>query len=274
MHFRLLFLFHKNRQNSVKAKVRPPRLDGKKVGVFASRSPHRPSPIGLTLAHLDGIVGNKLLLSGVDVLDGTPVLDIKPYIPDYDSVHSIFTGIDRKNFEGCMHRKGTFGRTVMFPTKAGNAELHVSTPLDKKVAAHKLCLTDEQGERETNNEMSRVFIPDWIKEPPIAPLSVAYSESALECLARFYGKHDMKSSQKNEVYCLELLSNTKDVQDSIEHILQEDPRSVYRRNQCPDNLYHFTIDKVNVSCIFRGNIVQVVNIEPIYNRNNKFEEMK
>lgn len=84
VHFRVIFLFHKNTNKAIKAKVKPPRLDGGKVGVFASRSPHRPNPIGLTLAKLDGIIGNTLLLSAIDLLHGTPVLDIKPYVPEYD----------------------------------------------------------------------------------------------------------------------------------------------------------------------------------------------
>lgn len=77
-------MFHKNTNRTVKAKVKPPRLNGAKIGVFSSRSPHRPNPIGLSLAKLDGIRGNVLYLSGIDILDGTPVLDIKPYIPFYD----------------------------------------------------------------------------------------------------------------------------------------------------------------------------------------------
>jgi tRNA (Thr-GGU) A37 N-methylase len=72
----------------VKWKIAPPRLGGKKVGVFATRSPHRPNPIGLTLASIVAIEEQPpcIVLSGVDLLDGTPVLDIKPYIPNYDSV--------------------------------------------------------------------------------------------------------------------------------------------------------------------------------------------
>ena len=53
--------------------------------MFASRTPHRPNPIGLTLAKLISISENKLYVSGIDLIDGTPVLDIKPYIPNYDN---------------------------------------------------------------------------------------------------------------------------------------------------------------------------------------------
>ena len=57
---------------------------GKVKGVFATRSPHRPNPIGLTLCCLERVEGHRLTLSGVDLVDGTPILDIKPYIPSYD----------------------------------------------------------------------------------------------------------------------------------------------------------------------------------------------
>ncbi|RXN30158.1 nef-associated 1 [Labeo rohita] len=82
---RIIFLFHKNGQMSYKAKVKPPRLNGQRVGVYSTRSPHRPNALGLTLAKLERITGDTLHLSGVDIIAGTPVLDIKPYIPDYDS---------------------------------------------------------------------------------------------------------------------------------------------------------------------------------------------
>ena len=54
------------------------------MGLFSTRSPHRPNPIGLTLAVLDQVKGSQIHLSGLDLLSGTPILDIKPYIPNYD----------------------------------------------------------------------------------------------------------------------------------------------------------------------------------------------
>jgi len=53
--------------------------------VFSTRSPHRPANIGLTLARLEKVQGDTIHLSGIDLVDGTPVLDIKPYIPQYDA---------------------------------------------------------------------------------------------------------------------------------------------------------------------------------------------
>ncbi|XP_030594301.1 tRNA (adenine(37)-N6)-methyltransferase [Archocentrus centrarchus] len=84
-HVWIIFLFHKNGQLSYKAKVKPPRLNGQKVGVYSTRSPHRPNALGLTLAKLDKIQGDTVYLSDIDMIAGTPVLDIKPYIPEYDS---------------------------------------------------------------------------------------------------------------------------------------------------------------------------------------------
>ncbi len=86
-HVWILFVFHQSIQDSWKATVRPPRLGGnERVGVFASRSNFRPNPIGLSVVELLDIDGTTLKLGGGDFLDGTPVLDIKPYIPYVDSM--------------------------------------------------------------------------------------------------------------------------------------------------------------------------------------------
>jgi tRNA-Thr(GGU) m(6)t(6)A37 methyltransferase TsaA len=83
-HVWLLFQFHLNTNKGFRSKIHPPRLQGGTIGVFASRSPHRPNPIGLTLAHLKRIAGDTLFLEGMDLVNGTPVLDVKPYIPACD----------------------------------------------------------------------------------------------------------------------------------------------------------------------------------------------
>lgn len=89
-HLWLLFDFSKTRGEEFSPTVRPPRLGGnKRVGVFASRSPFRPNHIGLSCVKLVGIEhteneGDVLLVSGADLLDGTPIFDIKPYVPHAD----------------------------------------------------------------------------------------------------------------------------------------------------------------------------------------------
>jgi len=80
----LIFVFHQN--SGWKPLVNPPRLtDGRKVGLFATRSPYRPNPVGMSCVRLLKIDGLKLFIQGSDLLDGTPVLDIKPYINYCDS---------------------------------------------------------------------------------------------------------------------------------------------------------------------------------------------
>ncbi|MBT8042092.1 MAG: tRNA (N6-threonylcarbamoyladenosine(37)-N6)-methyltransferase TrmO, partial [Pontiella sp.] len=85
-HAWIIFVFHQSTSEEWKATVRPPRLGGnERVGVFASRSNFRPNPIGLSVVELLSIEGTMIRLGGGDFLDGTPVLDIKPYIPYSDS---------------------------------------------------------------------------------------------------------------------------------------------------------------------------------------------
>ena len=79
----LLWWFHRN--ESWRPLVLPPRGPARRRGVFATRSPHRPNPLGLTPVSLLGIEGRRLILGPCDLVDGTPVFDIKPYIPAYDS---------------------------------------------------------------------------------------------------------------------------------------------------------------------------------------------
>lgn len=80
----IVFVFDRN--NNWKPKVRPPvgGMD-KRIGVFATRSPHRPNPIGISAVELVKIDGRKVYIRNFDLLDGTPILDIKPYIPEADA---------------------------------------------------------------------------------------------------------------------------------------------------------------------------------------------
>lgn len=78
----LVFAFH--RSEGWTPRVRPPRGGGRR-GVLATRAPHRPNPIGLSCVQLDAIDGRVLHVRGLDLLDGTPVLDIKPYVPYADA---------------------------------------------------------------------------------------------------------------------------------------------------------------------------------------------
>lgn len=91
-HLWLLWGFSKNPPGKWSPTVRPPRLGGnRRVGVFASRSPFRPNPLGLSCVELCGVdyegpEGPVLVVKGADMADGTPIYDVKPYLPGADSI--------------------------------------------------------------------------------------------------------------------------------------------------------------------------------------------
>lgn len=91
-HIWLVFRFDRGTDRPWRPMIDPPRVEtGMKVGVFASRSPHRPNPIGISVVKLEHVDlsptdGIEIHVSGVDLLDGTPILDIKPYLPFTDRV--------------------------------------------------------------------------------------------------------------------------------------------------------------------------------------------
>ncbi|WP_455197969.1 tRNA (N6-threonylcarbamoyladenosine(37)-N6)-methyltransferase TrmO, partial [Kaarinaea lacus] len=100
-HVWVIFVFHDALREEWRPTVRPPRLGGnRRIGVFASRSPFRPNPVGLSVVKLDGIEcqgdGCVLQLRGADLLDGTPVLDIKPYLPYVDAIPDALGGYASK----------------------------------------------------------------------------------------------------------------------------------------------------------------------------------
>ena len=89
-HLWLIWGFSENKRDSWAATVKPPRLGGnKRMGVFATRSPYRPNALGLSSVELESIdfdekLGPVLTVSGADLMDGTPIYDIKPYLPHTD----------------------------------------------------------------------------------------------------------------------------------------------------------------------------------------------
>jgi tRNA-Thr(GGU) m(6)t(6)A37 methyltransferase TsaA len=80
-HIYLLYAFHKSQGYQLQVK---PFLDNQEHGIFATRYPYRPNPIGLSIVKLVFRKDNMLTVEGIDTLDGTPLLDIKPYVPDFD----------------------------------------------------------------------------------------------------------------------------------------------------------------------------------------------
>jgi tRNA-Thr(GGU) m(6)t(6)A37 methyltransferase TsaA len=80
-HIVLLYHFHRVKEAKL---VVTPFMDSRPRGIFATRAPKRPNPIGMSIVRLESVEGSTLHLENVDILDGTPLLDIKPYIPEID----------------------------------------------------------------------------------------------------------------------------------------------------------------------------------------------
>lgn len=100
-HLWLIWGFHCNEESRWHPTVRPPRLGGnERVGVFATRSPFRPNPLGLSVVRIVAVEpGVRLRVSGADMVDGTPIYDIKPYIPYADAVPDAAAGFTARPWE-------------------------------------------------------------------------------------------------------------------------------------------------------------------------------
>ncbi len=117
-HVYLLYFFHWSQKTAIRA---CPYAEDVEHGIFAIRSPHRPNHIGMTLVRLAEVGEKSLVVKGVDMLDGTPLLDIKPYSPAFDAAVDVRTGwmekaagekgfdIKVKDAETWLHENGGHG---------------------------------------------------------------------------------------------------------------------------------------------------------------------
>ena len=168
-HLWLLFSFSQTPEKEFSPTVRPPRLGGnERVGVFASRSPFRPNRIGLSCVKLLGVEkseeGSVLIVSGADLLDGTPIIDIKPYIPFTDCIENAVGGYADKHQSDCLQ--------VDFPQ-----DLLAKIPHEKQNALIE-CLADDP--RPSYQDEGRIYgmkYADWevkfrVKDGTLSVLSV------------------------------------------------------------------------------------------------------
>lgn len=101
-HIILLYQFHRSRGFDLRV---VPFMDSTPKGLFSTRAPRRPNPIGISVVRLDGIEGGVMRIRNVDVLDGTPLLDIKPYVPEFDARGKVRTGWLEKARKSVSRRK-------------------------------------------------------------------------------------------------------------------------------------------------------------------------
>ncbi|MCL1057209.1 tRNA (N6-threonylcarbamoyladenosine(37)-N6)-methyltransferase TrmO [Shewanella gelidimarina] len=88
-HIYIVFHIHKSEGYELKVK---PFLDNEHRGIFATRSPKRPNAIGLSIVEIERVEANRIFVRGIDLLDGTPILDIKPYIQSFDNIKNTKDG--------------------------------------------------------------------------------------------------------------------------------------------------------------------------------------
>lgn len=152
-HVWLLSWFHLNTNKAFKSTVHPPRLQGGTVGVFASRSPHRPSPIGLSVVKLERVEGDTLYFSHIDLVDGTPILDVKPYIPSYDCLPGARAG--------WTERAGEPEFSVEFePAAAAEAQRRGLRALIEDVLRYDSRNPRDRSQLKAGKELE-VFLGDW-----------------------------------------------------------------------------------------------------------------
>ncbi|XP_043640533.1 tRNA (adenine(37)-N6)-methyltransferase isoform X1 [Drosophila teissieri] len=243
-HLWVIYHFHRNNAHP-KAKVAPPRLGGERVGVFSTRSPHRPCPIGLSLVEIEKIENATISFFGTDMVDGTPVLDIKPYIPHYDAPSlSVDSGtLDVHQAE--MQHKFLFrtGRTSVGPHDSSLDFYDSRQEPDGEESDLELYgAAGYSGNSGIGADAilpppSAVRVPNWVVASN--RLSVTFNEHA-------------------EAQLMELQVKKQCIVD----ILEADPRSVYLRTKYGSQIFTFQLREVTVTCKFddKAGTVTVVQV--------------
>ncbi|KAA0201433.1 hypothetical protein HAZT_HAZT003481 [Hyalella azteca] len=256
-HVWLLFIFHDNGKGFTKAKVSPPRLCGDKLGVFATRSPHRPNPIGLTLAKLNSVVGDTVHVSGVDLLDGTPILDIKPFIPAYDNPVSHDDSSLRvlaRTGSSCSDSDLKASNKVPYDSKSTCTTVALSSSQQMKNAA---LMGQVLQELEDQTQVC-VRTAQWLQDAQQRSLNVVVNPVAEKQLLRF------SSNAEKEEFRLKFTKDSSGLRNLIVSSVGSDVRSHYRRAHCPDLLYHYCVDCVRVTAVFLGDDqVEILRVTPI-----------
>lgn len=212
-HVWLVFVFHDNENKQIHPKVEPPRLGGSKVGLFASRTPHRYNPVGLSLVRLDRVEWQSRVIefSGIDLLHGTPIIDIKPYHPS-DSP------LPPTSLPAWLHEKPSNPLTVEF-TDAANQQM---TELLSKMEFY------------TDLNQAKSAIVDSISFDP-RPLYVKARREAeavygfrFDSLNVSYSVDDDKETAT--ICCVEYVTvddaDTKDLTNPVSQLLDEKERTV------------------------------------------------
>ncbi|KAJ8949847.1 hypothetical protein NQ314_008104 [Rhamnusium bicolor] len=266
-HMWILFHFHKNDSTHIRAKVAPPRLNGIRTGVFATRSPHRPCPIGLSLVKIDRIMENTIYFSGVDMVDQTPVLDIKPYIPQYDNpgLSNIYYPEEsllgnRDDLIDSISESANISRDNQSNLNANDADPSgiESSMVQTNDGLENINVRVMDGEE--NERRDHVLGALTIENNHSRTEESFYARFAV-CEREAPDGEEEESPSTQAATAIPITTTpvghirvpAKIKKITITNVLKEDPRSVYLRERWGSHCYVFRIAELYVSCKFNDN---------------------
>lgn len=270
-----MWVFDRNGREAVKAKVKPPRLGGTPTGVFACRTPHRPNPIGLSLVKLAAVEGDTMLLRGADLIDGTAILDLKPYLPYTDSVP-----IRRQKSDSnppsppkphLLYTDSVPIRSVSLPPWIEQTLESTSGAVPSRVGA---------GIRVSNGRCSlRLSVEASAPESHQHRLpkrrrvrvTLAAREQlrAICCGQMCESRAESKAAETSPIAASSLArprplrfyrNQPAEAEAAFIEALAADPRSAYRKSKCANALYRLNIDGMDACCRFDGDEATVLNV--------------
>jgi len=199
------------------------------------------------------------------MISGTPVIDIKPYISQYDSPWNLKTSFS--------HIKNMYPKQM----EEQKCAIDSATSLSEKLAVVNLpsaevnrcddseaenlssaATSDQRSDTSQHVAEHEVLVAGWITDSLQPTLSVRFTARAEDQLKQF------DSAPADANFKLRHLGNASELRSALTAVLQSDPRSVYRRKHCQDQLYYVTVDVAHATCWFDDDIVEVLKVQSVF----------
>jgi len=198
-------------------------------------------------------------LLGIDLISGTPVIDIKPYIPQYDVPWNLETSSSVKETVSVKQREQLQCHAEDLSATVAEAlpsdEVTKCASFDENLS---LAVTSYQiPDTSEDSVKPEVSVAKWIRDSVQPSLSVLFTARAEQQLKQF----DSLSSDHS--FQLHHLGTASELKSALTAVLQADPRSVYRRKHCQDQLYYLTVDIAHVTCWFDADTVEVLKVQSV-----------
>jgi tRNA-Thr(GGU) m(6)t(6)A37 methyltransferase TsaA len=219
-HIWVVFVFHENTNvdsATVPAKIKPPRLGGRKVGCLSTRSPHRPNPIGLSVCEVVDIGPDFIRVAGIDLVDGTPILDVKPYIP-YDIIDGAAVNLNIEHKIPLGGGDSEIDPTSSTPRNSAASVAAARAPLPMGVyASESISISGCESELVMKPKPRALQVPSWIVDADIPMRPVSFEDAALEALEELARDGDL-------VHC----ASAEEAKALIFQVLRQDIRGVHQ----------------------------------------------